>query len=129
MLEEVRTGAARFRPGPGALHTWPHHFDMALVIALEEGGARSIDAGISPGDQYYAQPYAYVSPHPLPTAVELPDLPAGGRWHTKDFFGAVATAQDILELPEPRAALLAFMAGAIEGASKLLKSEPPAPPA
>ena len=57
---------------------WPHHFDIATLVKLEDGqpaNARSIGVGVSPGDEYYAQPYVYVSPWPRFDAGKLPDLP------------------------------------------------------
>jgi len=35
---------------------WPEHFDVA-------GTAREVNYGVSPGDGYLAEPYAYVGPH------------------------------------------------------------------
>ena len=108
VLEELRKKYARFKPGPSPVRCWPHHFDIAILVVLEEGraeSARSIGIGVSPGDNYYAQPYLYVSPYPNPDTANLPPLPPGARWHTKDFFGAVATGIDLLALPDPRAGL------------------------
>lgn len=112
LLEDLRAKTARFKPGPGPVRCWPHHFDIAVLVGLERGDpgkARSIGVGVSPGDDYYAQPYAYVSPTPRPNTGNLPTLPPGGRWHTRDFFGAVATGADILALPEPRKGLDAIV--------------------
>jgi hypothetical protein len=117
VLEELRGKYRRFKPGPSPVRCWPHHFDIAILVALEEGGgesARAIGIGVSPGDDYYAQPYAYLSPYPRPGTADLPPLPPGGRWHTKDFFGAVATATDLLALPDPRAGLIAILDAAFE---------------
>jgi hypothetical protein len=111
-LHEVRGKYAHVRPGPSPVRCWPHHFDLAVLVQLEEGAhesARSIGLGISPGDEYYPQPYAYVSPYPSPKDPALPPLPPGAHWHTKDFFGAVATAKELLPLADPRAALLAVI--------------------
>lgn len=112
LLEELRKKYKRFKPGPTPVRCWPHHFDIAMVVELE--GARAIGIGLSPGDGYYAQPYFYLSPYPKPDTENLPQLPPGGRWHTKDFFGAVAPAVDILELPDPRAGLLKIVDAAFE---------------
>lgn len=112
VLEELRKTYAAYEPGPALC--WPHHFDLAVLFSPEgEGaGARSIGVGLSPGDDYYAQPYFYVSPYPKPDAENLPALPPGGRWHTRDFLGAVATGFDLLSLPDPRAGLLAVIGAA-----------------
>ncbi|MGH8747190.1 MAG: hypothetical protein ACREUK_11965, partial [Burkholderiales bacterium] len=121
VLEEVRARHAVLRPS--AVVCWPHHFDIALVLPLGPGAAGlacSIGVGVSPGDQYYAQPYAYVSPYPAPKAPQPPALPPGGHWHTKDFFGAVATAEALLGERDPRAALLAVIEAAFEAGRSCL---------
>lgn len=124
VLEELRKKYRRYRPGPGPVRCWPHHFDIAFLVALEEGppeSARSIGIGVSPGDGYYAQPYLYVSPYPKPDTENLPALPPGGRWHTKDFFGAVATGMDLLELSDPRKGLIAIAEAAVKESLKRLQ--------
>ena len=103
VLEAVRAKYGDMKPGPGPVRCWPHHFDIALLVRLEEGAAesvRSIGVGCSPGDEYYPEPYFYVSPYPAPKNPTLPGLPPGGHWHTKDFLGGVASAQELLALPE-----------------------------
>lgn len=102
LLEELREKYKRLKPGP--VRCWPHHFDIATLLQVDE--KRSIGIGLSPGDEHYAQPYFYLSPYPKPDAGNLPALPPGGRWHANGFFGAVAPATDLLALPEPRAGLL-----------------------
>jgi hypothetical protein len=101
--------------GGGPLRCWPHHFDIATLIALGGEGetARSIGVGVSPGDEHYAQPYVYVSPWPRLKPAELPPLAAPGHWHLKDFTAAVATAEDILQQPGRAAAVSAFIDTAV----------------
>jgi len=114
VLDELRIKYKRHKPGPS--RCWPHHFDIAMVLDLDPGkekDARAIGIGLSPGDDYYAQPYFYVSPYPKPDAENLPPLPEGGRWHTRDFFGAVATGVDLLALQDPRAGLLKIVDAAL----------------
>lgn len=125
VLEALRGKHKRLKPGPSPIRCWPHHFDIAILVELEKaaaGSARSIGIGLSPGDDYYAQPYFYLSPYPHPDAGDLPPLPPGGRWHTKDFFGAVATAVDILALPEPRAGLMQILDAAFAESLKRLQA-------
>src|SRR4029077_7711687 len=58
VLEEFRAKLPGRRASP--VVCWPHHFDIATLISLEEGSpanARSIGVGASPGDEYYSQPY------------------------------------------------------------------------
>jgi hypothetical protein len=48
---------------------WPHHFDIATLTALparNAGATGYVGAGLSPGDEYYEEPYFYVSVYPEP---------------------------------------------------------------
>ena len=108
LLGEVR---ARHGAAASPVVLWPHHFDMATLVTL--GKDKSIGIGISPGDHYYAQPYVYISPYPAPGSPQPPALPPGGHWHTKDFFGAVATADELLALADPRAAAVRVIEAAV----------------
>jgi len=122
-LEDFRGRLANLRPAPGPVRCWPHHFDIATLVRLDEStdeSARSIGVGLSPGDEFYSQPYVYVSPWPRFDSEPLPELPRPGRWHTEGFFGAVATADDILAAPERSRALRAFLEAAFQvGRSRL----------
>jgi hypothetical protein len=118
VLEEFKAQVRGGQPSP--VVCWPHHFDMATVVSLTKPDT-SVGIGISPGDEYYAQPYAYVSPYPRPAAPRLPELPPGGHWHTKDFLGAVAVAGDILPLRDARAAMLVFIRGAFDSSKEMLE--------
>jgi len=86
-------------PGASSVRVWPHHFDIATLIALDESKgehARSIGVGLSPGDVSYAEPYWYVTPWPYPPNDRpAPGLPSG-HWHTAGWFGAVLTATELL---------------------------------
>jgi hypothetical protein len=124
VLEELRGRHKRLKPGPSPIRCWPHHFDIAILVELEKAApesARAIGIGLSPGDDYYAQPYFYLSPYPQPDTGNLPELPPAGRWHTRDFFGAVATAVDILALPDPREGLMRILDAAFEECLKRLQ--------
>jgi len=80
---------------------WPHHFDIATLIVLNDSkdNYKSIGVGLSPGDDNYNQPYFYITPWPY-TNIEnmtLPVLPSGGFWHTKGWVGSVLTSENILK--------------------------------
>ena len=101
--------------GSSPVRCWPHHFDIATLVTLEEGDpetARSVGVGLSPGDETYRQPYFYVNPWPHLAIDDLPDLPATGHWHAQGFVGAIATGEDVLSLADRRAGLAAFIEGA-----------------
>jgi len=117
LLEEFRAKHRALRPGPGPLRCWPHHFDIATLVRLEAGpheSARSVGIGLSPGDEYYAQPYLYISPWPPIADARLPPLPPPGHWHTQGFLAAVATGEEILALKNRGPELSAFVDAAFE---------------
>lgn len=77
---------------------WPHHFDLATLAMLPKHNADTgyVGAGLSPGDEYYDEPYFYVSVYPKPDSAVLPTLPMLGHWHTHEFTAAIAPAHRIL---------------------------------
>jgi len=95
--------ASLFADGPGKetgaspVRLWPHHFDIATLISLDDVGGengRSVGIGLSPGDESYGAPYFYVSPWPYPDKNALADLSAG-HWHTEGFTAAILEASDV----------------------------------
>jgi hypothetical protein len=101
LLRAFREVQALARGRAAPVRCWPHHFDIATLIALPPGGSaetRTIGLGLSPGDGSYAQPYFYVTPWPYPAHPDdltLPALPGGAAWHRTGWFGAVLTATAI----------------------------------
>ena len=122
-LEAVVQALSGLEPGPSPVRCWPHHFDIATLVALEPGDAeeaRSIGVGMSPGDEAYGEPYFYVTPWPYPDPQHLPKLPPSGRWHTEGYVGAIATASRIGELGSKRVAVMDFLQSSIAGSRELL---------
>jgi hypothetical protein len=78
----------------------------------------TIGTGFSPGDEYYDEPYFYVSVHPVPAG--RPVLPPFAHWHTHDFTAAVATASALLAEPDQHAAARTYLAVATDFAIKQL---------
>lgn len=108
LFTDIRTG----HTGASDVRCWPHHFDIATLITVEAADdphdAKSIGAGMSPGDGTYEQPYWYVNPWPRPADPgDLPALAAGGSWHTDGWFGAVLTR------PSPADDVRAFLVSAL----------------
>jgi hypothetical protein len=102
---------------------WPHHFDLATLIAFpkqETGATGCVGAGLSPGDEYYHEPYFYVSVYPKPDSAALPRLPALGHWHTHEFTAAVAPAHQIVAANNQKAAAEEFLKAAVDIAIKIL---------
>ncbi|HSA54303.1 MAG TPA: hypothetical protein VLE53_01310 [Gemmatimonadaceae bacterium] len=87
----LTTALAAREPGASPPRCWPHHFDLATLITLPaapDGVTPTIGVGLSPGDEWYADPYLYVGPYPHPAVTALPALPRG-HWHTAGWVGAV----------------------------------------
>ena len=102
---------------------WPHHFDLATLTTLPARNAdatRYVGAGLSPGDEYYDEPYFYVSVYPEPDPAALPSLPTLGHWHLRDFVAAVATAHKIVAAKNQQAEADEFLRAAVDGAIKVL---------
>jgi hypothetical protein len=99
LIRDAVAGDASASP----VRCWPHHFDVASLITLDEGAdaeeARSIGVGFSPGDGSYDQPYFYVTPWPYPETANLPSLAEGAEWHRSGWTGAVLTAERLLSVP------------------------------
>lgn len=87
--------------GTSPVRTWPHHFDMAMLITLEADQdpekMRSVGVGMTPGDSSYPEPYIYVTPWPYPKDPTLPLLEGNATWHTEGWIGAVLTGSHLIE--------------------------------
>jgi hypothetical protein len=109
----VLRAAVAEQSGASLVRCWPHHFDVASLVTLDPHEdpeeARSIGMGLSPGDDFYDEPYFYVNPWPRPSADALPPMAGGGaHWHTEAWTGLVLTAGAILlEAPSRRSELVA----------------------
>jgi hypothetical protein len=110
-------------PNASPVRCWPHHFDIATLVALDPPEtpskvARTIGVGLSPGDSSYASAYWYVTPWPYPPASEAPPLAAGGAWHRAGWFGAVLPVAHLGAGDESRSS--AFLDSAIAACRALL---------
>lgn len=119
------TAVAAQNPGASAVRCWPHHFDIATLISLDSGEdaetARSIGAGLSPGDTGRPAPYFYVTPWPYPSPENLPDLEGGGTWNTGGWVGAVLEAAALLDgTGDPAHRAERFAASAVAACRTLL---------
>jgi len=99
---------------------WPHHFDLDTLVTVVPG--RTTGVGFEPGDDYYDEPYFYVSVYPTPDVGTLPALPAIGHWHTANFTAAIAPAQRILAAKDQGAEVTAFLRAAIDATVAALRA-------
>jgi hypothetical protein len=117
-LSTVRQARAAASP----VRCWPHHLDIAVLIPLDGPDAdpeeaRSVGAGMTPGDGTYPEPYWYVTPWPYPVAPELSPLPSGAGWHTDGWIGAVLRGEDVIAAGEE--GLGRYLAAAIDACEAL----------
>ena len=123
LLGRVRTYMAGQKLAAMPVCCWPHHFDLATLTMLptkDPDTAGYIGGGFSPGDEYYDEPYFYVSVYPEPDPVTLPMLPEMGHWHTHEFTAGVKLAHTILATKNMAAETDNFLQGAVAVALKLV---------
>jgi hypothetical protein len=109
------------------IHIWPHHFDMATLIALpgtKNGEQMTVGVGMSPGDTSYNEPYWYVTPWPYPDTASLPQLQGGGVWHTQGWVGAVLTASELTvgKVEGQQEQVRLFLRSAVKASKTLLQT-------
>ena len=88
---------------PGAIHVWPHHFDMSF----EWYGSRQIDADdgssasaqINFGFNVLDEQYLYSSPWPFDDSLVSQPLPGAARWHTEGWTGSMLPFESLLDDP------------------------------
>jgi hypothetical protein len=123
LLESIKGQMIGRKLAASPVRCWPHHFDIATLISLDESNAkkaRTVNVGLSPGDEHYNEPYFYVSPYPYPDAAALPPLSKLGHWHTHGFTAAIAPSSRIIQADDQKAETEAFLLDAIEGVIKTL---------
>jgi len=122
---------ARETPGASPVRVWPHHFDIATLIAVDptekdSEKRRTIGVGTSPGDTSYAEPYLYVTPWPRPKERSLPPIEGGGVWHETGWFGAVllrSTLSAATSREEQTKRIIAFVRSATSACRGMLESK------
>lgn len=107
------------------IRCWPHHFDIAVLITLDnvQGDeiARSIGVGFSPGDEKVPEPYFYVNcwPYPDLTDQDLPAISSGGKWNLEGWVGTVLTYNSLLQHPHQFSTTQEFFTSSIEALKQL----------
>lgn len=121
--DAILRALAACEPHTTDVRCWPHHFDIAATGYLDSvrttHTSPQIGFGMSPGDASYAEPYFYVTPHPMLEGVALPVL-ASGHWHAKGWVGAVLTATRALDTGAPAEAARGFLESAIRACRSLI---------
>ena len=98
---------------------WPHHFDLATSTTLPTRAPQAtgyLGVGLSPGDEYYDEPYFYVSVYPDPDFATLQSLPKLGHWHTHEFTAAVMPAHKLIIARDQKVETYDFLKAAVTAA-------------
>jgi hypothetical protein len=119
VLNDVRQHLTARGLNAPVLRCWPHHFDLDSLVTLAPD--RTVGLGFSPGDEYYDEPYFYVTIYPEPDATMLPQLHMIGHWHTHEFVAAIARASKIVAVKNQKADTEAHLIATIDVAIELLR--------
>ncbi|MBI5157245.1 MAG: hypothetical protein HZA58_04440 [Acidimicrobiia bacterium] len=84
--------------GLGAIHVWPHHFDMSFewygdreVVLEGESYPSQLNLGFDPT----WEPYFYSNPWPLDPSLVGSPLPHGAMWHTDGWQGTLLPYENV----------------------------------
>lgn len=106
---------------------WPHHFDIATLLTIDDGSTdgitKTVGVGMAPMGGGYDSWYWYVTPYPYPDPEHLGDLSGSARWHTDGWTGAVLQGSDVVAAaPDEREAIVrAFVEEAVDAATEALR--------
>ncbi len=96
---------ARGRAEASEVRCWPHHFDIATLLTLEQDesgkATKTVGVGLAPGGDELAHWYWYFTPWPAPAEDRLPAL-SRGAWHAEGWTGAVLAGDVVVSLPAGR---------------------------
>lgn len=123
LLNQIQSQLTERKLATSPVCCWPHHFDLATLTTLPKHTADTtgyVGIGLSPGDEYYAEPYFYVSVFPTPDPATLPTLPMFGHWHTHEFMAAVVPAHKIVAARNQESETSDFLRCAVDTALKIL---------
>ncbi|HEX3162239.1 MAG TPA: hypothetical protein VHQ92_06655 [Pseudolabrys sp.] len=123
LLNQIQSQLIERKLAVSPVCCWPHHFDLAALTTLPKHTADAtgyVGIGLSPGDEYYPEPYFYVSVYPKPDPAMLPTLPMFGHWHTHEFMAAVVPAHKIVAARNQRPETIEFLHCAVDAALKIL---------
>lgn len=116
LLKEFR---GTFRGESSPVQFWSHHFDLSLVWfsgrlvpGQDPNNASYADEqmafGFSTGDEGIPDPYLYITAYPWPAALQETGLPAGARWQSEGWKGAVLMYDQLVQSDDPRGMLFDY---------------------
>jgi hypothetical protein len=116
VFEQFRAGLSG---AADPVQLWPHHFDLSFVLlgskTVKEKDAdypSQITVGFAPADSSTPTEYFYCNPYPFEKSVTEGDLPAGARWHTNGWNGALYPYGEVAGKADGAERLLQFLQAA-----------------
>lgn len=88
---------------------WPRQFDLAFTAPSGDDSGITFGFATQPGNEYF-----YVSPQPFDKALTHSELPAGARWNTEGWKGAMLPYSEVAGEPDGAERLLAFLLAAFK---------------
>ena len=126
LLGEIVAKHSSIKPGPSPVRLWPHHFDIATLIALEEGdfeNARAVGAGLAIPDKLHKEYYFYTYPWPRHERKKLPPLRSNCSYQHEGFFGAAQLMSKVIAQSDQEATARSFFDETITLFIDVLKEE------
>jgi hypothetical protein len=107
--------------GASEVRCWPHHFDLATLVKVASN--RTVGIGLEPGDDYYDEPYFYVNMTPEPPASRVQSRPlwGNGKWHTREWVGAVLPGSRLGAASAQERQVREFLDSAVSAARSLMR--------
>ena len=117
VLRDVVEKHRAIKPGPSQVRLWPHHFDIASIVTLEEGDfetARAVGFGLAIPDESQSEFYYYAYPWPRNARDDLPKLPADSAYQYDGKVGAIQLMSKIIATQDQEATARAFFDDMVE---------------
>ena len=104
------------------IRCWPHHFDLAILMTVNQEKNKTVGIGYVPADNHYDIPYFYLGPYPAPDAKLLPAHEGPGKWHTENWTGGILLSEELkgLSLSEQTKTFQSFYQNYLNSLIKLL---------
>ena len=126
VLNEVVAKHQHIHPGPAPVRLWPHHFDLATIITLEEGdfeSAHAVGFGLAVPDPSRDAFYFYTYPWPRNERTDLPALNADSAYQYDGNVGALQMMDKLVAASDQEATARVFFDETVGTFIRLLQAD------
>ncbi len=126
VLNDVVAKHQNIHPGPAPVRLWPHHFDLATIITLEEGdfeSAHAVGFGLAVPDPSRDEFYFYTYPWPRNQRTDLPALRSDSAYQYDGTVGAVQMMSKLVSASDQEATARIFFDDTVGTFIRLLQSD------